>query len=262
MTLDSQLKITAGTIYGRMMEVSGISLRYGGYISRAGLASELMDNGVQANRRELLRNIRQTLLIDYGSKDNILTGIQILKEVWRGHYEDPSTTITYNPWRELMGGSKIVGDPKFSIMRQNPQEGVRKLMEMYALFTQLPQELQNEFLELVGTYPCYLGSIMRNYLTDIPKNIRPIRPEIRDVTSRIIQVTAQNHQREMKSVLRLLSRHNICVEKGTIVRKEIGELLEWDIERTPTEWKKGHLVSTIIADDVAELNEMLSGKNR
>lgn len=279
MALETRLRRTTGTIYGEFMEDSGISLPNGTYITRGDFISELIRNGVTGNRAKLSKNIKYSIL-DYGGKDNVWTGVQVLETVSQGRwYDSPLTKYTSNQWKELMSGNYIKDFNFYEItyrdtlykkqsdifrgMRQNPQEGVRGVKEMYTLFTQLPQSLQEEFFGILESFPCNL-----DFMMDTP-NIKTIKffgldstyPIVNDVVSKIMDETGEDHRNDMAYVLRLVSKHNICVGKGKLIKRQIEYLVGYDISKIPTEWKQGHLEKTELTDErIAVLNTMLFKK--
>src|SRR3989344_7620628 len=121
--------------------------------------------GVMTDRRKMLRKLMDG--IGYGSRDNVLTGIQLLED---GAYTHRSSTYTFNPWNLLMESiylfyHHIAYLPRerqrfFEIMEHNHRKGVKRMMDMYALFRELPQPLQEEFLDMVNSNPCDIGNAM------------------------------------------------------------------------------------------------------
>jgi len=169
------LERTIGTVYGELMRESGISLPNGRYISGTNFASGLVDAIAipEVKIQKILRSLSDS--VDYGDNDNIYTGVQFLKYVFglerdgiRQHW---SSTYIFNPWRELILGDELGKDlfiPDrngiFAMMRSNPRKGVEGIRDMYALFIELPISLQEDFLGIVESFPCYLGGIMDRYI--------------------------------------------------------------------------------------------------
>lgn len=204
-----------------------------------------------------------------------MTGVQLVKPhyAWQGEgssYDTHLSKYTYNKWKELAGGYQL-GEEKFldrkfkvikafKVMEENPREGVRMLSVMYALFKGLPKPLQEEFLGIVGSYPCDVdGAIDRDMNT---LEVRQIYPAVKNVTSRMVGATSKEHQRDMRYVLRLIADHNICVGKGEIIKRQIDDLVGSDVTTIPDHWSEGHLDVRVVAKKMAELNKLLQNKRK
>ena len=260
MHIDLQRKV--GTVIGELMYGSGTTVEKGRYTTADHFLSELQDSGVRmAPRRRMLETMQDSIY--YGTRDNILTGVQLLE---KGR-NTPNNKYVYNRWREIMGGSDlgeihyVLGESTRFVrtLRENPREGVKLFQDMYALFWALPQPSKEEFLGLVDSIPCNLDSGVATHLRI---------PEIylfegRDITivSRIIDETKEEQQPDIERVLRLLADHNICVRKGKLVRKELAHLVGFKTETIPDHWELGHLDERVIAEKREELNEMLASKS-
>ena len=256
------LQRKVGTVIGELMYGSGLTVEKGRYTTAGHFLSELGGSGVRmAPRRRMLQIMRDNIY--YGTRDNILTGVQLLE----GGRNTPHNKYVYNRWRQLMGGSDlddihyVLGESTRVVrtLRENPREGVKVFQDMYALFWALPKPSKEEFLGLVDSIPCDLDEGVADHLRI---------PEIylfegRDITivSRIIDETKEEHRSDIEGVLRLLADHNICVRKGKLVRKELAHLVGFKTETIPDHWEEGHLDAKVIAEKREELEMMLQGKN-
>lgn len=259
MTLDTQLKRTTGTIYAGFMRDSRISLPDGIYITGSRFVTELMNRGVgvTANRRKMLQDLSESPY--YGTEDNIWTGIQVLE-----YAPHVLSLYTFNPWKELMGGH-ILGEnfpgidydrnKVFRAIVNNPREGVMIMRNMYALFTQLPKSIQEELLGIAQDYPCSFNMEL-DIILENPRDLA-VDSKVRHVISRIVGSVRPKYKRDIKYILRLIAEHNICVGKGELVRRQIEDLVGFDIKTIPDHWEQGHLDERVIAQKRAELNELL-----
>ncbi len=121
--------------------------------------------------------------------------------------------------------------------------------------------MQEEFLGLVDSHPCALDASMERDF-QFYDEAREIYPAVRNIVSRIVKATDQEHQRDIRYVLHFIANHNICVAKGQLIRREIGELVGYDVDKIPTTWSEGHLDDRVVAERRAELTKLLKNKKR
>ena len=288
MPLELELQRTTGTIYGEIMRDSGITLPNGGFIPGKDFVLELINQGVvpTTSAPEILKDLHKSP--QYGDRDDIWTGIQfhlgIVKYLLNPYLanftphefsSEKDAQYTFNPWKELMKGDRfgdsserLTGNPSvFRAMHYNPRKGVERVRDMYVPFVNLPRVLQDDFLDVLGSYPCNLHT---NYdLGFVAKTwMMPVRegyyPELDEHLSRmgkeIMKRIPKERQQDMFYVLNLLAVHSICVGKGELIRKQIEDLMGYDVTSIPTRWKKGHLDERVIAEKIDELSELLHGK--
>ena len=250
MTLDSQILRTTGTIYGELMKGSGITLPEGRYISPHSFASGLIQNGIgtQRGKPAIMKDLVHSIL--YGDDDNILTGVQRI----------PKKGLTFNPWRELLGDS--TGDIQMDSsksMEQNPRAIVRKMQSTYSLFYRLPTSLRADFLQIVQSYPCEFDAPpygpLAHYM-EIPKLYKDFQRAYDEMKKHV----PKDRLNDFNLVLQLIVQHNICVDKGGIVGRQIESLAGHDAKTTPTLWESGHLNPQLIAEKREELTRRLRKK--
>lgn len=257
-----QLERTIGTVYGESMRDSGITLPNARYITGSNFVSSLRDNGVRATRQEIFKELE--LNLGYGIHDNIITWVQTFKWVGtkNGQADPQRTTYTFNPWKEITGRDPSVRLLPYILgigvlIYDNPQEGIERLKALYKSFAQLPEELQNKFLHELQTDPCFIERKM-----EYPLDLSDFSANMLDVILQIKKTTPEDQQKDISTVLRLLTYHNVCVSKDYIVGRQIKELLDWDTSKTPTQWKSGHLDDVVLAKEkIEELNEMFLAKH-
>jgi len=250
-----QLRRTTGTIYGELMKGSGISLPDGRYITGIDFALGLVNGGVVARRsiKPILTNLRDSTY--YGLRDDRYTGTQRVRDpkvkyLGNGQY-------TFNPWREIMGGDQIINSRFFNYtdayrifcgVAHSPKKIADKLQKMYKLFTALPNSMQEDFLHELNSAPCDLDDTSA---LDLSSSQLKIYFQI------LGYVPAQKRDNAV-DMLRLMSAHNICVDKGDIVRREIDHLMGFDISRIPTRWRKRTLDEAVLTEErVRELKGLL-----
>lgn len=276
MALELQLKKTTGIFYGELMSAAGTSLPNGKYTTVNGISEDLWNNGlfVDGTARDLTNNdtvfkrvgtnrreIWEELLVatHYGPKDNILTGIQRI-----GYTSSGNDAYTLNPWKEITGGESF-----YSISRglhsfanpnrednpliDSPKAVVEKIRKLYALFLKYSQQqLYDAFLREIDTN-CDLH--LRESPLDMPVHRLGIIYEI-------LKQTPEEHRKAIAQVLRLLAGHNICVDKGKIVRSQIEHLVAYPVEQIPPHWEQGHLDEKVIAEKREEVNMFLHQNKR
>ncbi|MBI2654811.1 hypothetical protein HYX06_00105 [Candidatus Woesearchaeota archaeon] len=255
--MESQLRRTTGTAYGELMRDSGISLPEGRYITGIDFTLGLVNGGVIARRsvRPILKDIWDSP--NYGLADDAYTGIQIVRDIRRRGHEN--TPYIFNPWREIMGGNPFIHCNYYEYSAaerifgnlSSPRKIAKTLKNIYELFVALPQSLQEDFLHQLNCDPCHLGTAGALDLTS--DQLRIYHQIMSDVSA--------DQKEEVRDMLRLMSVHNICVDKGEIVRREIDHLMGFDISTIPTRWRRGNLEEEVLTEErVRELKDLLQRK--
>lgn len=212
----------------------------------------MIENGVGLDVAERRIRDRLSASVLYGYRDDIRTGIQNIVQ-----RNAKAVAYIFNPWRELMGG-QYLGDTlvpapnnAFEVVQSNPRDGVERFRDLYAVFANLPQSLQEDFFGMLKYYPCTLSDVMCKELVD------DSNPIVDRIVSSIKRATPREHRRAMRFVLDALAWHNICVDKEEIVRNQLEDLLGYNISTIPTAWTPGHLKPATIEQKSAELNALL-----
>ncbi len=244
-----QLRRTTGTVYGELMRDSGISLPDGRYITGIDFALGLVNGGVVARRsiRPTLEDVWNSTY--YGLKDNKYTGVQIVRISKKKNIKTQNTQYTFNPWREIMGGDETIMDTYdiFGALA-SPRKIADKLQQMYKLFVALPKSMQEDFLHELDCAPCDLDNTAALDLS--PSQLR--------IYSQILGHVPAQKRDDAVDMLKLMSAHNICVDKGDIVRREIDHLMGFDVSRVPTRWRKGTLDEAVLTEErIRELKGLL-----
>lgn len=287
MPLELQLQRTSGTVYGEIMRDSGVSLPNGRYIPGRDFVLELMNHGVApiGSAQKILKDVHESP--KYGDKDYIWTGIQFIQPGMVGYLlgckyllssdgrpSEKAAKYTFNPWKELMNGH-LMGtffegiwtgtNSSFRVMRYNPRKGVERVRDMYASFVNLPQALQDDFLGILESYPCNLSphvDLRHQPHKMMMPNMDGYYPDVDDHLSRISEeiksIIPEERQQDLFYVLNLLAFHSICVGKGGVVKKQIEDIVAYDVTTIPTHWEQGHLNPRVVAKKQTELSNLLT----
>ena len=288
MPLELQLQRTTGTVYGEIMRDSGITLPNGRYISGNDFVLELINHGVVPNRSapEILKDLHKSP--DYGNKDDIWTGLQFhigivryflnpFMEYFRSwEPSERAANYNFNPWRELMKGNlfgtvfdrAILDRPSvFRAMYYNPKKGVERVRDMYVPFANLPRALQDDFLDILESYPCNLhinydiGFHAKKWMMPVMDGYYPeLDQSLSRMAKEIMKIVPKECQQDMFYVLNLLAFHSICVGKGELIRRQIEELMGYDTRQIPMRWEKGHLKKSALAKKQTELSNLLADR--
>ena len=254
----SELRRTTGTVYGEIMRDSGISLPDGVSITGIDFASGLINGSVVARRsiNEILKDLRHSTY--YGLKDDRYTGTQIVRDTKVRHSE--KTPYIFNPWKEIMGGDPIIHSRTFQYTDayrifgaslRTPKRITEKLRELYGLFVDLPQSMREKFLHELNCAPCDLDNTSALDLSF----------DQLSVYHKILNRVPSKRRDDAVDMLRLMSVHNICVDKGDIIRREIEHLMGFDVSTVPARWRSGHLDEDVLTEErVRELKGMLQRK--
>ena len=253
----SELVTTTGTLYGRIMQESGISLPDGRFITGIDFVSGLIGGGVVAGRseRKVLWDLRKSP--HYGLEDNVYTQTQIVRQP-KAVYNRNARYI-FNPWKVIMGGDAFIHSKHSQYSDANrifrnlrtPSRVIQRLRGLYNLFVHLPQSMQEDFLHELDCAPCKLEYSPALQLT--PKQL--------SLYHEILNYVPSKKRDDASEMLRLMSAHNICVDKGDIVRREIEHLMGFDVSMVPTRWRSGHLDEAVLTEErVRELKVLLQKK--
>ncbi len=285
-------------VYGDILENSGITITSGRYITAFRLIAQLQYAGVSADDMVFLRDIELASGdLRYGENRDVWSGFgcrksELLledikkypgKDIWHG-YDD---SYTFNRWDQLipdMGSGNaggrvtnrlgVITDRKnaYETLITNPQKGVEIIRDMYAFFARLPSKLQDDYLGIIDTpkelfwasYLIYdpkafIEKLRKKFGHDLPTPPTDIKQKIESVYNAILSSIAPDNQEDMRHILRLLVLTTIKVEKGAIVRKQIDDLLSFDITSIPTEWQEGNLESIALTEErIRRLSEALA----
>lgn len=289
MTNTAMTRPLTSKVYSDILEGSGITLTNGRYITAFRLIAELQRAGVSADDMVFLRDIglAGTYDLRYGKnrdvlgsgfvchKGDLILGDRIKQYPREFLHYGYDTTYTFNRWDlaipdlegRVGGPGSVITDRKnaYKTLRTNPKSGVKIIRGMYSLFAQLPNQIQDDYLGIVDSHiDSFWASELiydpKSFLTklrkifekrggDLPMPPTDVRKRIESVYNAILAYTAPEHQEDIKHVLRLLLLCTMTVGKGAIVRKQIDDLLGFDIASIPTEWQEGNLENTTLTEE-------------
>ena len=132
-----------------------------------------------------------------------------------------------------------------------PRRITEGLRELYEIFVALPQSMQRAFLHELDCAPCDL-----EYTPALD-----LSPSQLSIYNTILKHVPSKRRDDAVDMLRLMSAHNICIDKGDIVRREIEHLMGFDVSTIPKRWRSGHLDEAVLKEErVRELKVMLQRK--
>ncbi|HLG24548.1 MAG TPA: hypothetical protein VI564_06490 [Candidatus Nanoarchaeia archaeon] len=263
------------------------------------IAEQLMANGLgpfgRMQRVEAECALSKSSLMMHGgpmdsrTEGRGLTNITEVLDVRPSYGNIDQGYCTYNPWNLIMEGVgeiSYVGlreiDRNVHRLRINPRKYVEKIRDLYSLFSELPRDIQGEFLNLVNSYPAdisnYSSETYPSYDLQINKIIRElgdkklmklmgdwsrIYSEIEKSEIRHSPVTQEDFLK-IRYVLHLIAHDNIRFNKKELVESQLDSLLGFDTEGIGTKWTLRERISpeVITQARLEELTGMLRNYRR